>query len=83
MPDMSVEETIKEIAARILHKSDINFSDTVTFKDLGADSLDIVQMLVAIEDKYNIELVDEEMQAINNTREFIAYIERKISEKKG
>ena len=56
---MSVEETIKEIAAKILHKSDINFSDNVTFKDLGADSLDIVQMLVAIEDKYDIELVDE------------------------
>jgi acyl carrier protein len=78
---MSVEETIKEIATRILHKPDINFSDSVTFKDLGADSLDIVQMLVAIEDKYNIELVDEEMQAITNTREFVNYIERKIAEK--
>jgi acyl carrier protein len=78
---MSVEETIKEIAARILHKPDINFSDNVTFKDLGADSLDIVQMLVAIEDKYDIELVDEEMQAITNTREFVDYIERKIAEK--
>ena len=78
---MSVEETIKEIAAKILHKSDINFSDNVTFKDLGADSLDIVQMLVAIEDKYDIELVDEEMQQITNTREFVEYIERKIAEK--
>ena len=78
---MTVEETIKEIAAKILHKSDINFSDNVTFKDLGADSLDVVQMLVAIEDKYDIELVDEEMQAITNTKEFLNYIERKIAEK--
>jgi len=78
---MSVEETIKEIAAKVLHKSDINFSDNVTFKDLGADSLDVVQMLVAIEDKYDIELVDEEMQKITNTREFVEYIERKIAEK--
>jgi acyl carrier protein len=78
---MSVEETIKEIAAKVLHKSDINFSDNVTFKDLGADSLDVVQMLVAIEDKYDIELVDEEMQQITNTREFVEYIERKIAEK--
>ena len=78
---MSVEETIKEIATRILHKPDIKFADSVTFKDLGADSLDIVQMLVAIEDKYNIEMVDEELQAITNTREFVAYVERKIAEK--
>ena len=78
---MSVEETIKEIAAKILHKSDINFSEELTFKDLGADSLDIVQMLVAIEDKYNIEMVDEDMQNIKNTREFVSYIERKIAEK--
>ena len=78
---MSVEETIREIAAKVLHKSDINFSDNVTFKDLGADSLDVVQMLVAIEDKYDIELVDEEMQQITNTREFVEYIERKIAEK--
>ena len=78
---MTVEETIKEIAAKILHKSDINFSDNVTFKDLGADSLDVVQMLVAIEDKYDIELVDEDMQSITNTKEFLDYIERKIAEK--
>lgn len=78
---MSVEETIKEIAAKILHKPDIDFSDKITFKDLGADSLDIVQMLVAIEDKYNIEMVDEDMQNIKNTREFVSYIERKIAEK--
>ena len=78
---MSVEETIKEIAAKVLHKSDIDFSANVTFKDLGADSLDVVQMLVAIEDKYDIELVDEEMQQITNTKEFVEYIERKIAEK--
>ena len=78
---MSVEETIKEIAAKILHKPAIDFSDKITFKDLGADSLDIVQMLVAIEDKYNIEMVDEDMQNIKNTREFVRYIERKIAEK--
>ena len=78
---MSVEETIKEIAAKILHKPDINFSEELTFKDLGADSLDIVQMLVAIEDKYDIEMVDEDMQNIKNTREFVKYIERKVAEK--
>ena len=79
--NQSVEDKIKEIATRILRKSDITFSRTTSFKDLGADSLDIVQILAAVEDEYDIELDDEEMQEINNTADFVAYVERKIAEK--
>lgn len=79
--DTSVEETVKKIAQRILRKSDITFSSTTSFKDFGADSLDIVQILVAVEDTYEIELDDEELQKINDTAGFVAYIERKIAEK--
>jgi acyl carrier protein len=78
----TVEETIKQIASQILHKADLDFADGKTFKDLGADSLDVVQMMVKIEDTYNIEMVDEEMQGIINIKDFVAYIERKIAEKK-
>ena len=77
----SVEEKIKEITARILRKTDIVFTPTTTFKDLAADSLDIVQIVVAVEDTYDIELDDEELQNVNNTAGFIAYVERKIAEK--
>lgn len=76
-----VEEKIREIASTILHKSDLDFADGRTFKDLGADSLDLVQMMVKIEDTYNIEMVDEEMQGITNIKDFVAYVERKIAEK--
>ena len=78
---MTVEETIKQIASQILHKTDLAFKDGMTFKDLGADSLDVVQMMVKIEDAYGIELVDEEMQKIVNIKDFITYIEGKISKK--
>jgi acyl carrier protein len=77
----SVEETVKKIAQRILRKKDITFAPTTTFKDFGADSLDIVQILVAVEDTYDIELDDEELQSINDTAGFVAYIERKIAKK--
>jgi acyl carrier protein len=77
----TVEETIKEIASQILHKSDLNFAGGATFKDIGADSLDVVQMMVKIEDTYNIELIDEEMQSIASVKDFVAYIERKIAAK--
>ncbi len=79
----SVEETVKKIAARILRKPDIVIAPTTTFKDFGADSLDIVQILVAVEDTFDIELNDEELQNITDTAGFIAYVERKIAEKAG
>jgi acyl carrier protein len=78
----SIEETLRKIAERILRKKDIAFSAGTSFKDLGADSLDIVQILVAVEDTYEIELDDEELQNISDTAGFVAYIERKIAEKK-
>jgi acyl carrier protein len=78
----SVEETVKKIASRILRRDDVTFAPNTSFKDFGADSLDIVQILVAVEDTYDIELDDEELQSVNNTAGFVAYIERKIAEKK-
>jgi len=79
--ELSIEETVRKIAERILRKKDIAFSPDTSFKDLGADSLDIVQILVAVEDTYGIELDDEELQDISDTAGFIAYIERKIADK--
>ena len=78
---MSVEETIKKIVTRIVRRPDIDFTPTTTFKDLGADSLDVVQILVALEDTFDIEIVDEELQEVTNMGDFVAYVERKIAEK--
>ena len=79
--EMSVEETVKKIVTKVVRKPDVDFTPTSTFKDLNADSLDIVQILVALEDTYDMEIVDEELQGITNMGEFVAYIERKIAEK--
>lgn len=78
---MSVEETVRNIVIKIVRKPDIDFTPTTTFKDLNADSLDIVQILVALEDTYDIEIQDEELQKVSNMGEFIAYVERKVVEK--
>lgn len=80
--ETSVEETVKEIVIRIVRKPDADFKPDATFKDFDADSLDIVQILVALEDAYGIELQDEELRKINNMREFVACIEAKIAGKK-
>lgn len=78
---MSVEEDLKKIVARIVRKPDLDFAPTATFKDFEADSLDIVQILVAVEDKYDIEIQDEALKDIGTMADFIAHIEQKVAEK--
>ncbi len=78
---MSVEETMQKIVSRIVRKDDIDLTSTTTFKDLGADSLDIVQILVALEDAFDIELEDEALKAISNMGEFLDYVKGKVAEK--
>lgn len=78
---MSIEETVKKIVTRIVRKPEADFTSAATFKDFNADSLDIVQILVAVEDAFDIELDDEELQNITDMGGFVAYIERKVAEK--
>ena len=77
---MTVEEVVRDTVIRITRKEMSQFDRTATFKDLEADSLDIVQILVALEDHFNIEIVDEEMENITNIGGFIDYIDRKVAE---
>lgn len=77
----SVEETMKQIVTRIVRKPDLDFNPEATFEDMDADSLDVVQILVALEDTYDIEIQEEELQEVKSMGEFIAYIERKVAEK--
>jgi acyl carrier protein len=76
-----VEDVLSKIVSRILRKDKVVLDRNMTFKDLGADSLDIVQVMVAIEESFNIELNDEELKAITNIGGFIDYIKDRISKK--
>ena len=78
---MSVEETVRKTVTRITRKSDSDFKNATTFKDLNADSLDIVQILVALEDEFDLEIDNEELVNVTNMEDFVAYIERKVAEK--
>lgn len=78
---MSVEETIKDIVARIVHVDKSIMTRESTFKDMKADSLDIVQALVAVEETFDIEIPDEEAQKFQNFGDFVDYVERRVTEK--
>jgi acyl carrier protein len=79
---MDVEETLRKITGRILRKQDIVLTPTTSFKELGADSLDVVQIMVAIEEAFGVELVDGDLKSINNMGAFIGYVKQKVSAKK-
>lgn len=50
---------------------DASFTD-----DLGADSLDIVELVMALEEEFSIEIPDEEAENISRVREAVNYIEK-------
>ena len=79
----TVEETIQKIVTRILRKDDVDLMSGSTFKEAGADSLDIVQILVALEDTYDIELQDEDLKQVTNMKEFVEYVKNKVAQKNG
>lgn len=49
--------------------------------DLGADSLDVVELIMAIEEDFDIEVPDEDAEKITTVGEAVAYIQKKLGEK--
>ena len=78
---MSVEEEVKSIVADLLKvdaaqvKLEASFAD-----DLGADSLDVVQLVMALEEKFKISIPDEEAEKISSVGEAINYVKEKTPE---
>ncbi len=77
----ATEETVKDIIVKIVHCDREVLTPTATFQDMKADSLDMVQVLVALEDEFGIEIPDEDAQKFKNFGDFIAYVEAKVAEK--
>lgn len=45
------------------------------FKDLGGDSLDVVELVMALEDEFGIEIADTDVEGINTVQDAIGYVE--------
>ncbi len=50
-------------------------ADTSIINDLGADSLDVVDLLMSIEDEFEVEVPDEEIENIKTVEDLVKYIE--------
>ncbi|MDP6478019.1 MAG: acyl carrier protein [Nitrospinaceae bacterium] len=72
---MSVEEKVKEIIVDQLGVDDKQVTTGASFiDDLGADSLDTVELVMALEEEFDIEIPDEEAEKIAKVQDAIDYI---------
>jgi acyl carrier protein len=75
-----ISERVKSIVAEQLGAA----ADDVTSKaslieDLGADSLDIVELVMALEEEYEMEIPDEDAEKIQTVEDIVTYISNKQS----
>ncbi len=75
---MSVSEKVKSIIVDQLGVDADEVTEGASFTDdLGADSLDIVELVMAFEEEFEIEIPDEDAEKIGKVSEAVAYIESK------
>jgi len=55
-------------------------SDAAFIDDLGADSLDIVELIMAMEDNFGIDISDDDLMKIRTVQDIIDYIKGRISQ---
>jgi acyl carrier protein len=80
---MAVAEKVKSIIAENLDVDEQEITADASFtEDLGADSLDIVELVMAFEEAFGIEIPDEDAEKITRVREAIDYIEAHTKNKK-
>ena len=75
---MSVSEKVKDIVVDQLGVSADEVKPEASFvEDLGADSLDLTELIMAMEEEFDIEIDDEDAQKILKVQDAIDYIEKK------
>jgi acyl carrier protein len=73
---MAIFDDIKEVVVEQLNVNPEEVKEESKFvEDLGADSLDVVELVMALEEKFNIEIPDEEAEKIATVGDVVRYIE--------
>jgi acyl carrier protein len=80
---MALFDDVKNIIVEQLHVAPEKVTATAHFvDDLGADSLDIVELVMAFEEKFSVEIPDEDSQKLDTVTKAVEYLEKKLAEKK-
>jgi acyl carrier protein len=77
---MDIEAKVKEIIVEQLGVDEAQVNPEASFiDDLGADSLDTVELVMAFEEKFDIEIPDEDAEKMRTVGDSIEYLKSKLS----
>ena len=80
MSDKSIEERVKEIIVDQLGVSADQVTPEAKFvEDLGADSLDTVELVMALEEEFDVEVPDDEAEKLQAVKDVVSFISSKKS----
>lgn len=80
MSEIETFETVKKIIVERFGVDEERVTKEMTFKeDLGADSLDIVELVMEMEDVFGTEISDEDAENINTVGDAVTYIDKRNS----
>jgi acyl carrier protein len=75
---MSTLDRVKKVVVKKLEVSDEQVLEGASFiEDLGADSLDVVELVMALEEEFDIEIPDEEAEKIKTVGDAVSFIDAK------
>ncbi len=82
MASTTTEERVKQIIVEQLGVAEEEVTDNASFvDDLGADSLDTVELVMAFEEAFKIEIPDEDAEKMTTVKDAIAYVKSHSKEK--
>ncbi len=76
----SILDRVKKVVVKQLEVSEDEVTETASFvDDLGADSLDVVELVMGLEEEFDIEIPDEDAEKIATVGDAVKYIESKTA----
>jgi len=73
-------EKIKRIVADQLGVEEDEINEATSFEDLNADSLDIVELIMALEEEFDIEIPDQDAEKLTTVGAAVEYVKAKLEE---
>jgi acyl carrier protein len=79
---MAVFEKVKDVVVEELGVSEDQVTPEANFtEDLGADSLHLVEVILRLEEVFEIEIPDEDAEKVNTVADAVQYVEEKLGQK--